>query len=165
MKIRFLALIIFSIAFAYVESSVVFYLRKLSGNEFIHPVSDYRELLDLGAIAFIYSKDTILGDIKYQTVEIYREFMTLIMLVCVSYLSGKVFRERFGAFLVAFSLWDIFYYIFLKLMTGWPKTIFDMDIYFLIPVAWVGPVITPLFVSAVLFLVGLKLYFPKAHFP
>ena len=42
---------------------------------------------------------------------------------------------------MAFGIWDIFYYVFLKIIYDWPKSLFDWDILFLIPLPWWGPVI------------------------
>jgi membrane protein implicated in regulation of membrane protease activity len=42
-----------------------------------------------------------------------------------------------------FAIWDIFYYIFLWLLIGWPESFFTWDILFLLPVTWVGPVLAP----------------------
>jgi hypothetical protein len=50
-------------------------------------------------------------------------------------------------FLYAFAIWDIFYYVFLYVLLGWPESLFTWDILFLIPVPWVGPVICPCLVS------------------
>ena len=40
--------------------------------------------------------------------------------------------------------------MFLQFLTGWPGSLFAYDVLFLIPVAWIGPVIAPLLVSIVL---------------
>ncbi len=37
--------------------------------------------------------------------------------------------------------------MFLKLLLGWPESLFTWDILFLIPVPWVGPVLAPVLVS------------------
>ena len=69
------------------------------------------------------------------------------MLFSVGMLAGRTVTQRFAFFIFCFATWDIFYYIFLKLFVGWPVTIFDWDILFLIPVLWVGPVIAPCILS------------------
>ncbi|MBI2594611.1 hypothetical protein HYW39_02860, partial [Candidatus Curtissbacteria bacterium] len=51
---------------------------------------------------------------------------------------------------LVFGLWDIFYYLFLRLTIGWPKNLFDLDIFFLLPTPWVGPVIVPIAISTIL---------------
>ncbi|MCK4855811.1 MAG: hypothetical protein KAT31_16140, partial [Bacteroidales bacterium] len=44
-------------------------------------------------------------------------------------------------------IWDIFYYVFLWLLIGWPPSLMTYDVLFLLPSTWIGPVITPLIVS------------------
>ena len=48
-------------------------------------------------------------------------------------LAGRTWRARIGYSVVAFGVWDIFYYVFLKMMCGWPHSLFDWDILFLLP--------------------------------
>jgi hypothetical protein len=50
-------------------------------------------------------------------------------------------------FLFAFGVWDIFYYVALKLLIGWPASLLTWDILFLIPVSWLGPVLAPVICS------------------
>jgi hypothetical protein len=45
--------------------------------------------------------------------------------------------------LFAFGVWDIFYYIALKIMIGWPASLLTWDLLFLIPWSWLGPVLAP----------------------
>jgi hypothetical protein len=44
-------------------------------------------------------------------------------------------------------VWDIFYYVWLKIFINWPMSIFEWDILFLIPVTWLGPVLAPVVCS------------------
>jgi hypothetical protein len=46
-----------------------------------------------------------------------------------------------------FGVWDIFYYLWLKVLLGWPASVFDWDVLFLIPLPWIGPVVAPLLVA------------------
>ena len=50
---------------------------------------------------------------------------------------------RVGYAAIAFGVWDIFYYVFLRLISGWPRSLFDWDILFLLPLPWWGPVLAP----------------------
>jgi hypothetical protein len=52
--------------------------------------------------------------------------------------------------LVAFGIWDIFYYVFLVPISGWPRSLLDWDILFLIPLPWWGPVIAPMLIAALM---------------
>ncbi|OQA93131.1 MAG: hypothetical protein BWY24_00773 [Microgenomates group bacterium ADurb.Bin219] len=107
---------------------------------------------------------SILPDSSITRVELLREASAIIILITMALLSAKKLKERFGAFLIAFSIWDIFYYVFLRLFVGWPNSLLDIDVFFLIPVPWVGPVLTPIVTSALLFLLGIYLYSDKTPF-
>lgn len=115
---------LFAIAMGYLESAVVVYLRAIFYPE-----------------GFSFPLKTMSGDIALT--EIIREAATLVMLAGIGYLSGRNRLQRFGVFLYAFGIWDIFYYVFLKLLLGWPESFLTWDILFLIPVTWVGPVLAP----------------------
>ena len=88
------------------------------------------------------------------TVEIVREFTTLVMLISVGVLAGSRPMGRFGSFIIAFGVWDIFYYIFLSMFHGWPRSFLDWDLLFLIPVPWMAPVLAPVLVSCGLIFSG-----------
>ncbi|MBI4036327.1 hypothetical protein HY386_00415 [Candidatus Daviesbacteria bacterium] len=151
---------IFAIAFAFVEASVVVYLRHLLGVNFTPPQLQRSEILFLtSGIAFLEPQTAlkIITDTTLLNVERIREAATLVMLASVATLAGKLFWERVAFFFLAFGIWDIFYYIFLKLAIGWPKTLTDLDIFFLLPTPWVGPVFVPIFISLFL-IVGSLLY-------
>jgi hypothetical protein len=137
---------IFGIAVGYLESSVVIYLRELyypSG--FTFPLSTMSE-----KIAFI---------------EVLREVSTLIILLSIAHLVGKNPRQRFAWFLYCFAIWDIFYYVFLKLMIGWPESLLTWDILFLIPTTWTGPVIAPVIVSLTMILMAAVVLFIDVKTP
>ena len=59
-------------------------------------------------------------------------------------------RQRVAYFLAIFAIWDIFYYVWLKVLINWPASIMDWDILFLIPVTWASPVIYPVLISITL---------------
>jgi len=93
-------------------------------------------------------------------VEFLREIATLVMLFSISALVGRKFYTRLAYFLFSFAVWDIFYYIWLKLLLNWPASLLDWDILFLIPITWVGPVLSPLIASLVMLgMAGSILYF------
>ena len=52
--------------------------------------------------------------------------------------------------MIIFAVWDIFYYVWLKVLLDWPASIMDWDILFLIPVTWASPVLYPVLISATL---------------
>lgn len=122
-------LVAFAIAMGYLESAVVVYLRKI-----YYPEGFGFPLVSLDATIAL--------------TEIWRELATIIMLVGIGWLAGRSRYEKFSYFLLSFAVWDIFYYVFLWVLLGWPPSFFTWDILFLIPVMWVGPVIAPLILSA-----------------
>jgi hypothetical protein len=125
----------FAIAFAYVETSVVVYLRELFYPEgFTFPLKSM--------------------PLKLIVIELVRELATMIMLGAVAMLTARRAWERFGYFIIAFGVWDIFYYIWLKATIDWPSSIFEWDILFLIPVPWIGPVVAPVLISILMIVVG-----------
>jgi len=42
----------------------------------------------------------------------------MVMLLAVGWLAGRTWRSRLGYFIAAFGVWDIFYYVFLRLLTN-----------------------------------------------
>ncbi|MCX6296119.1 MAG: hypothetical protein NTX97_08630, partial [Bacteroidetes bacterium] len=119
---------IFSVAMGYLESSVVVYLRKIYYPE-----------------GFRFPLTPVSQDIAIT--EFWREVATITMLISTGIIAGKNSAQRFAFFIFSFAIWDIFYYVFLKLLLGWPESFFTWDILFLIPVPWVGPVMAPCIIS------------------
>lgn len=123
-------LILFAIAMAQVEASVVIHLRSVYYPD--HP-------LELFPLSLLSQRDLY--------IELVREAATVIMILTVALLSERGFVRVFAAFVYVFGLWDIFYYIWLKLMIGWPSDWLGWDILFLIPWPWFGPWFTPVLIS------------------
>ena len=141
-KSRWLLIALYATAMAWVESAIVFYLRVM-----IDRVEPYQPN-PLPLTMFDFGK-----------VEVVREAATLIMLLVVGWLAGKTARARFGYSLIAFGIWDILYYVFLIPMTGWPHSLLDWDVLFLIPLPWWGPVLAPVLISIVMIILGTQLAF------
>src|SRR5205814_7005238 len=76
-------------------------------------------------------------------VELCREAATLVMIAAMGVLAGRTWRVRAGYAAVAFGAWDIFYYVFLRLISGWPRPLLDWDIPFLLPLSWWATVLAP----------------------
>ena len=133
---RWLVVVLFAIAMAWLESAVVFYLRTMVDR--LEPYQP-RPLPILPGIA---------------RAEIVREAATLIMLATLGWLAGSTARSRFGYFVIAFGVWDIFYYLFLKVLTPWPRSVLDWDLLFLIPLPWWGPVLAPCLIAALMVIGG-----------
>ena len=77
-----------------------------------------------------------------------REIATLVMIAAVACLAGRTPRARLAAGLWIFGIWDILYYAFLRWLTGFPHSLADADVVFLVPVAWIFPVWVPFVTSA-----------------
>jgi hypothetical protein len=119
---------IFAIAMGFLETAVVVYMRELYYPE-----------------GFAFPIKVIPGHIALT--ELLREAATLIMLFGAGMAAGKKSSERFAYFIYTFAVWDIFYYIFLKLLLTWPESLMTWDLLFLIPVPWIGPVLAPVILS------------------
>jgi hypothetical protein len=133
-----LAVAIFAIAMAALEAAVVVYLRAL-----YYPAGF--------TVAFKLIDEQIV------LVELMREIATLVMLASVGYLTGKNFQERLAYFLLSFAVWDIFYYVWLKVFIDWPQSLLEWDILFLIPWTWLGPVLAPLICSLTMIVFALEI--------
>jgi len=121
---RFETVTLFAIAMAFLEALFVVYLRSIP-----HSIG-----------SSIYN------------LELAREAATIIMLACIGILAGRERYEKFAFFLYSFAVWDIFYYVFLKIVLGWPPSMLAWDTLFYIPIKWFGPVLAPVLVSLTLIL-------------
>lgn len=127
-------------AMGLLESAVVVYLRELYyPNGFSFPLQTM-------------STTTALT-------ELLRELATLIMLLSIAILTGKDKNTRFAWFIYSFAIWDIFYYVFLKVLLNWPASFLTWDILFLLPITWVGPVICPVLLSLAMITLALLIVF------
>ncbi len=125
------AIAFYALAMAYAEAAVVAYLREIYGIKDI--------VLDLPT-----TPD------RLTAIETGREAATIVMLLAVGWIAGTRLQDRLGYFVFAFGLWDIAYYAWLALLVGWPHSIFDWDVLFLIPVPWWSPVLAPALIAAMM---------------
>ncbi len=133
---RFILVWTFAVAMGWLEAATVYYLRVMS-----HRVIPYQpNPLPLGATLGI--------------VELIREAATLVMLLTLGILTGGLRRAGLAYTAIAFGVWDISYYVFLRIMTGWPASLFDWDILFLIPLPWWGPVVAPMTIAVLMIVWG-----------
>jgi len=136
LRYRILWVTIIAVALAYIESSVVVYLRALLYPEGFHfPIKPIP-----GFILFV---------------EVGREIASIVLLFGLAVLAGHRRSQRFAYFFLAFGVWDIFYYLWLKVFLNWPGSWLTWDILFLIPLPWTGPVVSPVLVSLTLIAVAL----------
>jgi len=135
-RMRWATVVAFAIAMAWLEAASVFYIRALVDR--IEP----------------YQTNPLPINGALGTVELCREAATLVMIATLGMLAGRTSRRRVGYAALAFGVWDIFYYVFLRLISGWPKTLLDWDILFLLPLPWWGPVLAPVSIALVMIVWG-----------
>ncbi len=131
-RTTWLLVFVFAVAMAWVEAAAVHYLRVL-----VDRVDPYQ--------ANPLPIRGVLGQ-----VELVRELATLVMLAAVGLLAGRTKATRLGYAAVAFGAWDIFYYVFLRMIDGWPRSLLDWDVLFLLPLPWWGPVLAPVCIALLL---------------
>jgi hypothetical protein len=124
---RFLWLAAYAIAMAFLEAVVVAYIRQL-----LH-ITDDR--VSLG---------------PYVSMEMWREVATIVMLVAVGWIAGRRGADRLAYGLFAFGMWDMWYYVWLKVLLDWPRTLLDWDVLFLVPLRWWGPVLSPVLIATLI---------------
>jgi hypothetical protein len=141
------ALVLFAASFAFVEAAVAEYLRFVWQPIHIElfpgvPADSIFPIIRLDQLEAAGPEHLrILGT------ELAREAATMLMLATVALAIARNFRQWFAGFMVAFGVWDIFFYIFLKVLLDWPHSLATWDLLFLLPVPWVGPVWAPVVVS------------------
>lgn len=144
---------IFAIAMGFFEAAVVIYLREL-----YYPAGfRIKEIVGFPFIKFGLVEELKPISKKLIITELGREAATIIMLVTLAMIAGNSIKSYIAYFLLLFGIWDIFYYVFLKIILGWPESLSTTDVYFLIPVPWIGPVWLPMFLSVVIIVIALVL--------
>jgi hypothetical protein len=141
-KRNIIALILFGLAFGYLEAAVVVYLRALNvpmrtGAGLV--ADDLFPLMNLGQLG---------ANLRFAKIEVLREAATLLMLAAVALPVGKNRSGWLAAFALAFGIWDLSFYASLKALIGWPQSWLTWDLLFLLPVPWIGPVLAPVIVAA-----------------
>jgi hypothetical protein len=129
---RLVVVAIYAAAMAVAEAIVVSYLRRLFALQ-------YSAVFAPGRFVFPHA---------YLRHEQIREAATIVMLVAVAFLAGRGLLQKLAYFLLAFGVWDIGYYVALKVMLGWPASLGTRDVLFLMPHQWWAPVWQPLLVSS-----------------
>jgi len=120
---------LFAVAMGLLEAICVVYLRRL-----IFPTG-----MDSSHAPVLFDEARI---------EVLRELCTMAMLWAVAWLTGLSQRSRIAVFFYLFGIWDILYYVGLKWFVAWPSSWLEWDCLFLIPIAWYGPVLAPVLISA-----------------
>ncbi|MGC8682581.1 MAG: hypothetical protein ACP5UJ_01390 [Athalassotoga sp.] len=143
-NVKLALVFIFGVAMGFLESIVVVYLRQL-----YYPY-DFKVHLVIPS--------------HMVQIEMFREIMTIVMLVIVATLAGEDKFRRFYYFIYLFGIWDIFYYVGLKMLLNWPSSILTWDILFLVPTEWFGPVLAPVIVSLTFIFYGVIMILKKENF-
>lgn len=147
-------LILFGVSFGYVEASVVVYLRTIAEPP-RHKLYPNRSADDLFPLIPLDQLRKAMPELTWLlAVEIAREAATIVMLSSVALVAGG-WALWLPSFAIAFGTWDIFFYVFLKLLLHWPASIMTWDILFLVPVPWAAPVLAPVVVSVTIIGAGL----------
>jgi hypothetical protein len=135
---RLAALTLYGAAMGWLEAVVVIYIRALTG---------------MGPGMGMPAQEEVMrrfAELPWlMPTEQGREAATILMLVAVGILAARGWPARFGAFLIAFGVWDITYYIALRILLGWPPSLLTYDLLFFIPPHpwWYQPVLVPVVIS------------------
>jgi hypothetical protein len=122
---------LYALAMAYLESAVVVYLRGALGM----------------AASTVFPVDFSGAAGSLASIELGRELATVLMIGAVGWIAGLSPLERLAWAAVVFGIWDIGYYGWLWVFSGWPTGPGTWDLLFLVPVPWAGPVWAPVVVS------------------
>jgi hypothetical protein len=152
------ALVLFAMAFGYVEAAVVVYLRDI-----LEPVGQGRgsEVFPLLTAEQLHAAGG--RYVRAVMTELGRELATLLLLGAAALLMARNVRQWLAGFMIAFGLWDVFYYVFLKLLVGWPQSLWTWDALFLWPTVWAGPVIAPVLVAGLMIVAGVAVLWREAR--
>ena len=144
---RTLLVVLFAIAFGYVEASIVVYLRVIYDpvRAEVYPDRPPDSLLPLMTVEQLRESDPL--HVRRLDIELGREAATMIMLITLASLAVRRRGEWIAMLMISFGVWDITYYVGLKAMIGFPASLLTWDILFLLPVPWLGPVLAPVIVS------------------
>lgn len=129
---------VFGLAMGFLEAIVVVYLRDI-----YYPAG------------FGFPMSPVSPQMYF--VELVREVATVLMLLALGFLVGKNAIQKLAYFLISFAVWDIVYYVALKLFLNWPQSLLTWDVLFLIPLPWLGPVLAPIIVSLTMIWFGASL--------
>lgn len=139
-----MGLTIYALAMALVEAACVISLKRLYFPEGWHP--PFHAIPTQGL-----------------RLEQWREVATLVMIAAVALLGRPSPRHALARGLWVFGVWDLAYYGFLKMLTGFPARIDDLDIVFLVPRAWIAPVWLPIVGSSACLAASIFLEPPRSR--
>ena len=152
---RVVAILLFGVAFGYLEAAVVTYLRALHepARQHYYPGRPPSELFPL--LTLDQTRAVAPEQMRIIAIEVGREAATLVMLAALALGVSENMSQWAAAFAMAFGTWDLAFYAGLKLLLDWPASLFTWDVLFLIPVPWAAPVLAPSLVSLAMIAAGL----------
>ncbi|MGB9677059.1 MAG: hypothetical protein ACPLZ9_00425 [Candidatus Ratteibacteria bacterium] len=135
MRLIFYTLI--GLALGWWEGVVVVYIREILFN-----ISTDLTKIEISQLI----KPLFVTNGKYSLlfIEKTREITPVFIISCLSIFCEKKIIKKFASFLWIFAIWDIFYYITLKILINWPYSLKTIDCLFLIPSPWIAPVWIPI---------------------
>jgi hypothetical protein len=158
---RLVVLVLFGITFGYVEAAAVAYIRAtyepVHRRLFPDAPDDLFPLFTLEQWA--QEGPPTVGPL----LEVGRELGTVVMVALLAWGVSRTLRDWFASFALAFGVWDVFYYLWLKVLIGWPRSLSDWDLVFAAPLPWVGPVAAPLTVAGVLIATAAVFFWREAQ--
>ncbi len=160
---RVAILVLFGIAFGYVEAAAVVYIRLLYEpiHQRLFPDRARDDLFPLFSVEQWAHEAP--AEAQNVALEVGRELGTILMVALVALAVARDGRQWFAAFALTFGVWDVAYYLWLRLLIGWPRSVWDWDLVFAAPVPWVSPVLAPLAVAVVMTLTGLAFFHTEAY--
>jgi hypothetical protein len=147
-------LALFAAAFGVVEAAVVVDLHSVYDpiHARVYPGSPSGALFPLVPPAHLEAACPRAA--RLLEIELLREAATLLVLAGAALAASRCATQWLGSFLLSFGIWDVAYYAALKGFLGWPDSLLALDLLFLLPVPWAGPVLAPLLVAVSMVLGG-----------
>jgi hypothetical protein len=147
---RLIVLVLFGTIFGYVEAAAVVYIRAVY--EPIHRRLFPDRAPDDLFPAFTQDQWSREGpaSLRSPVLEVGRELGTVLLVALLAWGTSRGAAQGFASFMLAFGVWDLAYYVWLYALTGWPHSLWDQDLVFAAPLPWVGPVLAPVLVAAVM---------------
>jgi hypothetical protein len=115
-----------------------------------------RELWEIGESLFPphWTETHTEQTLRLLRIEVGRELATMVMFLGLAFAVARTRAQWWAAVLIAFGAWDIFYYVWLKVLIAWPGSLGTWDVLFLIPGQMTGPVYAPLSVAVLMTAAG-----------
>ncbi|HBY63483.1 MAG TPA: hypothetical protein DEH78_26970 [Solibacterales bacterium] len=144
------ALIAFGVPFGYLQATISLYIRGVYAPVHANVHASAGGLFPL----LTWSQLRAAGALHLPLLELGREIMTLGIIASAAYAAGRGKREYPATFAIMYGVWQISYYFFMRVMSGWPASLLDWDLLLLVPAPWTGPVLAPMLLALALIACG-----------